>query len=439
MDFPSLKSTQSKSTRNYWVLAIIIVICYGLHLRYATLEITDLSTTIRSDAELYYIYAYNIHNEHIYSKEATTGDIKPKPDSFCPPAFPFFASLFWENTNYFVPKVLWGQTLIQIVSFLILNIMLFRCTQGVIALIGSLMIWTFPHFIAIDMYFLTESLFVSIIALIIAISLKQKLTSIDWILLGILCGVGALTRSTLEYFSIFVFLILAFRKAIKREHIYFLIASLIPIIGWKIRNYIATGAPADPTLMISALYHGSFPDFMFNHDPRSLGYAYQFDPESAKAYQSIRSALGLIIERATNAPMEYAQWYLIGKQFFLWQWYIFEGWGDIYIYNVENSPWERFPDMIVAHDFHRFLHQLWVAPSVIFSIYLFFKKETQQNQALFICTALIIFCMLLHAITAPYTRYGIPFKLPLMLIFLVALNWGLIKINALVIKKTQRI
>jgi hypothetical protein len=429
----------SQSTKNYWLLAIMLVICYGFHLRYATLEMTDLSTTIHSDAEQYYVYAWNLRATHIYSKEETEGSIKPRADALRPPVFPFFAAALWDESSHFVLKVLWGQTIIQIMAFMALTLMLYRKAQGWIALIGSIFIWTFPHFISIDMFFLTESLFLSVIAAILSIALKDRLSILDWTIIGLLCGIGALTRYTLEYFSLFLFIILLIKKQLKREHIYFLAASLIPIIGWKIRNYFAIGGLSDPTLTINGLYHGSFPDFMFNHDPKTQGYAYRFDPDSAKVYQGVGATLSIIWERVIQSPTEYLQWYLIGKQKFLWQWNIFEGLGDIYIYYVGDSPWLKLPDMIFTHDFNKFLHKLWVAPALAFSVYLFFKKTSQQNDFILICTTFIVFCILLHAVTAPYTRYGIPFKLPLMLIFLVALDWGWGEVKLLKQQEAPRI
>lgn len=414
-----MKLSNSSAVRNWPVLiCCFIIILFGIHLRSVSLQGIVLEDPLHSDALDYAVYAHNIQTFGIYSRELTSDKHPtPTPDALRAPLFPLFASAFDTTKPNFVKNVLFTQTVIQIISFTLLTLMIIKNTPFLISITSSLLIWTYPHFIGMNSFFLTESLFISEIALFISIFLKKEIGPTDWIAAGFLIGLSAITRPTLEHFCIFFLICSVHFKSFKRDHLFFVAAMLTPIIIWKVRNWIHIGSLSDPTLMANGLYHGSFPNFLFNNRPETLGYAYRFDPEAWRTQANVIGAIQLIWERFSESPKEYLTWYLFGKHQFLWQWDIFEGFGDIYIYIVTATPWDTNTELFVTHNLQRIFHIVWVPCTVVYAWYLFLSKRAATSSYIHICCLLIIYASLLHLLLAPYNRYGIPFKLPLMIIF----------------------
>lgn len=396
----------------FQVLAVIIVL-YGAHLRFATVAQTFVLNPVRADAADYFNYAENLATKGIYSKSVTG-----EPDAVRAPGFPAFASIFYTQGE--IQPTIIAQTVLQIIVFLVLTLSLYQHLSKPAYLFFLLMLWTFPHWISMNVYFLSESLFISLLALFIVIAAKPTLKTYDWLLLGFCLALMSLTKFTTEYFAFFIALILLYQKKVSYKHIsLFILAALLPMIAWKIRNYVQIGSLSDPTLTINGLYHGSFVDFMYNNDPQTQGFAYRFDPDAAQ-YTSTTKTISLIFERFINSPAEYLTWYFYGKQTFLWRWNILAGMGDIWIYPVNYTAWYELLDMQITHFLHKSFHVIWIPLGLFISVIIFFKRE--KSILLAICSSLVVYCILIHAITAPYPRYGIPFKLPLLIACIIALD-----------------
>jgi hypothetical protein len=180
---------------------------------------------------------------------------------------------------------------------------------------------------------------------------------------------------------------------------------------------LVIGIWSDPTLMINALYHGSFPGMMYNNDPSTFGAAYKFDPDQEKMSEGVRQTTYLIWQKMKQSPKEYLEWYLVGKQMLLWQWSVLTGSGDIFIYKIIKSPYLYLPDMKATHALHYLIHNIWVVVGLITSFTIMFLNKIKKMRVSYVwifMALLIIYIALIHIIIAPYPRYGIPFKLYLI-------------------------
>jgi hypothetical protein len=198
---------------------------------------------------------------------------------------------------------------------------------------------------------------------------------------------------------------------------------------WGIRNLLAIGQWSDPTLMINGLYHGSFPMFMYHGIPESFGVPYRFDPQASEVYQGVGKTLEIIYERFKADPANYLSWYLVGKQFFLWQWSIIAGQGDIFIYPTLASPYYGEKISLFTHSINKYIHLSWLVVAFLglgVIIKKILKRENLSFGLIVIC-AIFLYAILIHMIVAPFPRYGIPFKIPAMLIFAITvseiINW----------------
>ncbi len=126
------------------------------------------------------------------------------------------------------------------------------------------------------------------------------------LLAGLLIGLAALVRPVIEYFPIFLLILCAlFSRIYFKAALLISISALAPIILWKLRNITTIYALSDTTLMINGLYHGSFPNFMYNGDPNTFGFPYRFDPRANEVYQGVGATLNILKEKFIEKPWDY--------------------------------------------------------------------------------------------------------------------------------------
>ena len=404
-----------------WLL-IGVSVLYGMHIRYANIKLTEVDNPIRSDALDYFNYAKNISEYSVFSRQFVNNSNRkpPEPDSLRSPGFPIFASLFMSGDyDASIRRTLIAQSVLQFLSFLLLSIVLLYSLGVYWSIPAIFLIFTFPHFVSINTYYLSESLFLSLIAIMFSllwfVSNHNRFSIRYIIICGALFGCASLVRPVVQYFPFFLLLLsgIFFKKEFKLVAIFFVVSS-IPVLLWGMRNYIVLGAWSDPTLTINALYHGSFPNFMFNNDPSTFGFPYRFDPRANEVYGGVSVTLALIWERFVSSPFEYLKWYLVEKQFFLWQWNIVAGYGDIYIYPITKSPFIQLPDMAAIRAFHHLIHGILVVLALVTALVLLvisFAERVSVSKFWVAVSIFILYAVLIHAVIAPFPRYGIPFKL----------------------------
>lgn len=414
---PSPVSSIKITTLIAWLL-IAVSVAYGIHLRVTAITYSVVDSPIRADAADYYFYAKNLNEQSVYSKQRND-QIPLEPDALRSPGFPLFASWFYQDDiQQTVKNTILAQTLVQIVCFVLFSATLIRLLGLPWSVPAITLLWTFPHLVNINIYYLTESLFSSLLALTVFVStwkLKDgQLSAPACILSGICIGLAALTRPTLEYFPLFVLLaVLVIHRAQWKKAAIFAGTALLFIVGWKLRNLFAIGSLSDPTLTINGLYHGSFPDFMYNNRPETFGFPYRFDPQADEVYKGVPATLSLIWERAIASPLEYLHWYLVGKQTYLWQWNIIAGQGDIFIYPMIKTPYFILPDMYYSREAHYYIHGVWITIGIItaiLSLILHALGKVKISPIWLLSALFILYCMLIHIPAAGFPRYGIPYK-----------------------------
>jgi hypothetical protein len=237
------------------------------------------------------------------------------------------------------------------------------------------------------------------------------------VIAGFLLGLSALSRATTEYLPLFMLPFLFWatdRRSFVRVVLPTAGIALAVIAAWKLRNLIAIGAFSDPTLMVSALHHGIYPEFQFNGIPETRGIPYRFDPFTSRI-SGAGSILTELVRRAAGEPLPYVWWYLIGKQVSLLSWNMIDGMGDIFIYPITASPYldqSLFQATRVA--------ALWLhAPLSIAAVagcgialirpnWLGLAEATRMPAQL--VAMLVLYFFAIHVVGAPYPRYGIPLR-----------------------------
>jgi hypothetical protein len=415
-----------------WFLLAIIV-AFGVHLRTVAYTDTQIENPIRADAREYFAYALNLKNWNVFSKDfVAPGSAKPPaPDALRSPGFPYFGKYFVaDDVESMLAGTLRGQTFLQVLAFLFLTWVFVRMLGVGWAVPAALLLWTFPHFVSINTYYLSESLFTSLMAIAVGVawcgSQQPKHLVLGWAACGAVIGMAALTRPVMEHFALFMLLacVLFFRQHWKAV-LAFAVCAVVPVLLWKLRNVLAVGETSDPTLLVNGFYHGSFPGFMYFNNPESLGVPYRFDPRSAETAQGLGPTLNLIWGRMVQAPAEYVQWYLFGKPQFLWQWWGIDGQGDIYIYLAVKSPYYSLLDFHLSHVVNKAVHPFWVVIGLVGAVTIGARAAfTREPASLFLLllALIVIYATLVHMVLAPFPRYGIPFKVCLIPLSVLAIK-----------------
>lgn len=398
----------------------MLIILLGMALRFQAISSTVVDNPIRADARIYFLSALNIERWGIFSR-AEPASIPPKPDAFVQPGLPWVIAHFIEfpPTDRMLLRINLLQATLGTLTILF-TFGLFRLFATPMQALGAALLTAIsPHLVVMTTYLLTETLFTFLLiggTWALAVGTRGK--QLTWAIAGgILLGLSALTRATTEYLPLFLlpflFMLLDRDKFIRIALPAILTATAI-IIAWKLRNLITTGWLGDPTLMVSSLHHGMYPDFMFNGAPESLGIPYRFDPFTQQV-TGVASVLTEILQRAAEEPLRYAIWYSIGKPIALLSWNMIDGIGDIFIYPVTSSPYFDRPLFFTTRALASWLH----APLSIVAVtgcgisllrpqWLGLSGELRFPAQL--CALIVLYFFAIHIVGAPYPRYGVPLR-----------------------------
>lgn len=421
-----------------WFLLIAILLL-GTALRFQAVSTTIVDNPVRADARVYYFSALNLDRWGVFSRAAPS-DIPPSADAFVQPGLPFLIAPFVELPP--TERMLFHINIVQAILAsltIFLTFALFRTlTSSSLALGASLLVAISPHMIVMTTYLLTETLFTFfLMASMCALTYALNKKNTNWaILAGCLLGLGALTRATTEYLPLFMIPCLYWsvdRRTFVRVVLPTVFVSMAVIFAWKLRNLLMIGHLSDPSLAINTLHHGMYPDFMFDGNPASMGMPYRFDPFTQQI-NSVGSILQELRSRASEHPLQYAYWYLVGKPIALLSWNMVDGIGDIFIYPVTASPYFNRPlfqaTRLIALILHAPLSIAAVAGMMIALVKpgllgLSDEKRLVANLA----AVLVTYFFLIHFVGAPYPRYGIPLR-PIIYGFGLFSIVSLLKTNA---------
>jgi 4-amino-4-deoxy-L-arabinose transferase-like glycosyltransferase len=417
---------QGLSGKTFWVRALLLlIVLIGLYFRVDAVLKTRIDTPVRADARLYYVYGLNLLEHGTFSRQFPITQTPPQPDAFVAPVFPLAITPFLEfpPTDRMVVHIGLAQALLGACTIFLIYLLVIRAAGPVAALVAAALTAVSPHLISLTTYMLTETLFTFLMMAGLVSAAQAMHTGRLWLAggAGLLLGLAALTRSTLEYFPWFLLAALAlplFRQMARaqwRSLLTLALTALAVLLAWKVRNLLSTGTFSDPSLMIATLQSGMYPDLTFEGHPESLGIPYRFDPRTAEIGSSLSSVLHEIAYRFLTDPIRHLQWYLWGKMVSLLSWNMIDGWGDIFVYPAIQSPFLHVPLYQAMRLGMLWLHPILMTLGVVGSLVALFRPDwlgLQQGAriAAAMLALMTIYFILLHIIGAPFPRYGVPLR-----------------------------
>lgn len=160
--------------------------------------------------------------------------------------------------------------------------------------------------------------------------------------------------------------------------------------------------------------NGSYPNLMFNNDPRTRTMQHRADP-NYKNIKTFADVLPHLVGKISKNPGEYFSWYLFGKPFMFFSWNIVAGMGDIYVYPIRYSPYFNVDAFRITHMVMKSAHPVIVVTSLLMLLLVLSPATRrhipeQTRIPLTFCALLLLYFTLLHVVANPLPRYAIPLR-----------------------------
>ena len=415
--------------RRRHVVAAFILLLLSVFLQFSVVLSTQVNNPFRLDAGKYVSYAYNLKHFHVFSHAETwkgSGVAEmaaPAPDKLTLPGYPAFLSLFLDGRPdaQFIHRVTLAQALLGVVSTLLAYLIALRILPLPWAFAAGALVATSPHMATISTYMLTEALYVALLLasiLAIVLAFRPQARRWQWAVAGLLLGVTCLVRPQMQVLPLLVvgatIGVSSLRAYLPRALILFL--CFAAVLGpWLVRNANVDRTDGEPDLLVTTLYHGSFPNMMYRDDPDTYGFPYENDPDKARITRDLPSVLEHIRASFAAEPWRYAKWYLLGKPGTFLSWGVIGGAGDVFIYPPDHSPYLERSLVSKLRSLHFVLH--W--PLMLLGILAAFMAcwrphvlaaDRDRQRIAAILAAIFLYVIVMHMIGAPFSRYAIPFR-----------------------------
>lgn len=217
------KSQAGSRYKWYFAISLLSILIAGLYLRYESVSGTAVSNPLMADAGSYFMYAYNLKYNDVYSDSTLSLENSNQtviPNAVRPPGYPLFLVPFLSDLllNINLKSIYLAQALISILTILFSYLIFKNFLSRPYSLVGSLLVALSPHLIACNSYILTETLFCFfvIVFTLLVISFYNKPSLFLAFITGVIIGLASLVRSSLQFFPLFLLFFLVFNYKLKK-------------------------------------------------------------------------------------------------------------------------------------------------------------------------------------------------------------------------------
>lgn len=419
-------------------LLLVLVLALSALLQATVVSRTKVNAPLRVDALDYYSYAVNLRDHGVYSLQRfwlSDPARVPPPDAVRPPGYALFVMALNPSVSWqWLRKIGYVQSVFAVLSVLLVYLVGRRFLDPGWALLAAFLTAICPSLVVMSTYVLSETLFTFLLLLATFASLAALRRPADWrfaLLAGLAWGASALVRPTTQFLPalfLLLALVLPWLKPLRRTAGIALLGFVLALAPWIARNQTLPPAPAGDSLMVKALAHGSYPDFMYEGDIKSLGYPYNSDPNAAERAKDLGSFAHYLAADFRAHPLRMLRWYLVGKPAAFLSWADPQSW-DIFIYAVDSSPYFDNPWLNRSWQAMSALHPVFVVLAVAAMLLALWRPRLfaagQHARASVVLVALVLaYAIAFHMLVAPFPRYNVPFRPMVFLLAALALQAG---------------
>lgn len=421
-------------------LLVLLIVVSAAVLRAAYNSNTIILEPIRADAAYNLIYANNLIEDHTFSKDMSE---EPVPDSYWAPGYPFFLAIIIEASKLLFTDtynaILLCQLILGVGTVFLCYLVAVSFLPGYWSLLPPSFVAISPHLVSTGSYVLTETLFgflliLSIYTLIRA--LKGNLLR-NWMLAGICFALNYLVNPVSLFLAPILAAALGFyalrkpdgtaKVSMSRNALLLILPVIIVAAAWSVRSAVSVpeGQPTASKRLLTNLTIGLYPDYHEKWRSSILEPNKNVVVPGAGVDESYRAFFSELIAKVYREPLQMLAWYSVEKPFLLWDWDIRTGFGDIYIYRVEQSLYHTSKFAIITYSLMYSIHN-WILLGAIFGL-VFLFSDGSKNAIVPACLyATLLYVSLVYVISQSETRYSIPLRPELYLCFTYFL-WHTVK------------
>ena len=419
------------------LLASILAFAAWLHFTVATQSAVPMP--MASDASEYFSYAYNLKRFGIYSDDLSwAGEAPPggvQPDSLRTPGYPLFLLAIpgLDASEQYLQRVVRVQAALGVASVWLFYLLAARFLRRGWSHAATLLVAASPHLANLETNLLSESLFLFLLlaATLASVRALERDTRPRLLLAGLAWGLCALVRPTVLLLPPLLLAACWLAPGLRRWRapaLWLFAAFVLVQAPWFLRNRVADLDPAQGNLLVWSIHHGSYPDFMYEGRPETLGWPFRADPSSAAAERDWGSLARDLRDKFRAQPARQLRWYLLGKPGSFLSWGHVQG-RDIYVYEATRTPWRERPAFALLRTLAWWLHWPLMLAGVATAGLVWWRPawlrlEGTRLVAARLASAIVLYALAFHLVVAPYPRYGVPFR-PLLYALALALPAGL--------------
>lgn len=390
---------------------------------------TPVIDPLRADAGQYAIYGYNLATHGVFSGQYPAE--QPQPDGYRSPGYPLLvaAALALAGVGGYYPLLL------------AVNAVLGALTCGLVVLLGALCLplWgavlagvllaMSPHHISLGNYVLSETLFGFALTACLYLVLRGLVSGRTATLLWA-GALAALAWATNPVFALLPPLLAAAAvwrdRGALRPMLIFLLPLLLAVGAWQARTWL--NVPADgrtaQTRALDNFIIGSHPEFTAQYRANPRDPANEANLDIAAVGGSWSRYLELLTPRLLAEPARFARWYLIEKPRLLWDWNLLVGHGDVYVYEVRTSYYDKSAVMRGSYDLMRRLHP-WLLLLALIGLPLAAWRRRDEPPAVRVLYLALGGVSLVYVALQAEARYSVPLR-PLLYVCAV---YGLVALG----------
>ena len=418
-------------------LLLLLILALSAFIQFSVVARSEFELPMDSDAAQYYSSAYNFKNSGIYSNMLTWAweapPTKLAPDSLRSPGYPMFLLAIpgLDTSQAYLRRVSLVQATVAVGSVWMVFLIAARFLQPGWSHLAAAMTAINPHLANMSTYLLSETLFLFIMLVAIHLSIRAYWSQrwASFFVVGLAWGCCSLVRPTVVFLpALFLLASLIIPKLkVWRIPAVLVFAGFIVIqMPWQVRNQITEMDPAQGSLMVFTIHHGSYPDFMYKNRLETRGWPFRYDPEGEAAESDLSSALADVYKKFRAEPLTYFKWYLLGKPVTFLSWGYVQGF-DIYVYETLRSPYKEDGLFIALRAISLFMHLPFMLFGVGATFVIWWRPNWLRLDENALSVAKVISCIVLyaigfHMIAAPYPRYNVPFRPLLYMLALVLVS-----------------